>query len=266
MIRPNKWDFGPRVGFAYRIGSLNRPTVLRGGYAIYAFPEQLRAITCETRAIVPTTATFTNNQNTAQQSPDGLPTYLLRSVPAVIAGVNSQNVLDVNTVPGITRGAGTVYYLDPHQPTARAHEWNITLEREILSNTGLKLSYVGTHGSRLAQYYSYNDSPNAYVWYTTNGVPLPTGEYANVATRNFDRQVFGTIWQYQKSGWSNNSSFVAEVQHRFSRGYAFQVFYVMSNALRAGGNGWVDDILRENNTFLPGAVPTDQDARNRLLN
>ena len=39
----------------------------------------------------------------------------------------------------------------------------------------------------------------------------PTGEYANVARRNFDREVFGTIWQYQKSGWSNDSSFVAEV-------------------------------------------------------
>src|SRR4029450_5060447 len=66
MIRPNKWDFGPRVGFAYRIGSLNRPTVLRGGYAIYAFPEQLRAITCETRAIGPTTATVTNAPNMEQ--------------------------------------------------------------------------------------------------------------------------------------------------------------------------------------------------------
>lgn len=128
------------------------------------------------------------------------------------------------------------------------------------------MSYVGTYGTRLAQYYSYNDAPNAYVWYTTTGEPLPTGEYANVATRNFDREIFGTIWQYQKTGWSNDSSFVAEVQHRFSKGYAFQLFYTMSNALRAGGNGWADDILRETNLFLPGAVPTDQQARNRLLN
>ncbi|MGH9718654.1 MAG: hypothetical protein ACRD8O_00445, partial [Bryobacteraceae bacterium] len=118
----------------------------------------------------------------------------------------------------------------------------------------------------LAQYYSYNDAPNAYVWYVTTGLPLPTGEFANVATRNFDREVFGTIWQYQKTGWSNDNSFVAEVQHRYSKGYAFQVFYTMSNALRAGGNGWADDILRETNLYLPGAVPTDQQARNRLLN
>jgi len=266
MVYPNKWDFGPRAGFAYRMGKLNRPTVLRGGYAIYAIPEQLRAITCETRAIVPTTATFANNPNSAQQSPDGLPNYLLRSVPKVVAGVNSQEVLNLTTVTGINRGTGTVYYLDPHQPTARAQEWNLTLEREILDNTSLKVSYVGTNGFRLAQYYSYNDAPGAYVWYVNTGLPLPTGEFANVATRNFDREVFGTIWQYQKTGWSNDSSFVAEVQHRYSKGYAFQLFYTMSNALRAGGNGWADDILRETNLYLPGAVPTDQQARNRLLN
>jgi hypothetical protein len=265
MIYPNKLDFGPRLGFAYRLGPTNHPTVLRGGYAIYAFPEQLRAITCETRAIVPSTATFTNNPNTAQQSPDGLPNYLLRSVPTTVAGVNSKDVLDLNTVSGITRGTGTVYYLDPHQPTARAHEWNFTVEREVLANTSVKLSYAGTHGTRMAEYYSYNDTANAYIWYTTTGEAMPTGEFANVARRNFDKQIFGTIWQYQKSGWSNDSSFVAEVQHRYSKGYAFQVFYVMSNALRAGGNGWVDDILPATNVYLPGAVPEDQAARNRLL-
>ena len=265
MMYPNRLDFGPRIGVAYRLGSQSHPTVLRGGYAIYAYPEQLRAITCETRAIVPTTATFANNPNSPQQSPDGLPNYLLRSVPTITAGVNSKDALDLNTVTGITRGTGTVYYLDPHQPTARAHEWNVTVERELIANTGLKLSYVGTHGTRMAQYNSYNDAANAYIWYTTTGLPMPTGEYANVARRNFDQQVFGTIWQYQKSGWSNDSSFVAEVQHRYSRGYAFQVFYVMSNALRAGGNGWADDVLPATNMFLPGAVPADEAARDRLI-
>ncbi len=265
MYYPNRLDFGPRAGFAYRLGDTSRPAVLRGGYAIYAYPEQLRAITCETRAIVPKTATFSNNPNSAVQSPDGLPNYLLRSVPQYVAGVNTKDVLDLNTPSGISRGTGTVYYLDPKQPTARAHEWNFTIEREVMRNTGVKLSYVGTHGARMAQYNSFNDAPNAYVWYTTTGLPMPTGEFANVARRNFNREVFGTMWRYQKSGWSNSQSFVAEVQRRYSSGYAFQVFYVMSNALRAGGNGWADDVLQAPNLFLPGTVPADDGARNRLL-
>jgi hypothetical protein len=86
-----------------------------------------------------------------------------------------------------------------------------------------------------------------------------------VARRPFDREIFSTIRQFQKSGWSNNNSIVLEAQHRYSKGYAFQVFYVMSNALRVGGNGWADDVLQATNVYLPGAVPDDQKERNRLL-
>jgi hypothetical protein len=265
LIYANKWDFGPRAGFALRIGPLDRPIVLRGGYAIYAFPESVRLYTGDTRAIVPTTATFQNNPNSATQSPDGLQNYLLRSVPTIIAGTNSKDALDLNTITGITRGSAQAHYLDPHQPTARAHEWNVTLEKEILADTSLRLSYVGTHGIRLSQWYSFNDAPSDYIWYVTTGEPLPTGAFSNVARRGFDREVWGTLRQYQKTGWSNNNSFVAEVQHRFSKGHAFQVFYTLSNALRVAGDGWRDDVLTETNMFLPGAVPTDPHERNRFL-
>ena len=40
----------------------------------------------------------------------------------------------------------------------------------------------------------------------------------------------------------------------------------MSNAFRAGGNGWPDDMMPTTNVFLPGAVPEDMNARNRFLN
>jgi carboxypeptidase family protein len=265
LIYPNKLDFGPRVGFALRLGSLARPTVLRGGYSLFAFPEQIRAATGDLRAIVPTMASFENNPNNPQQSPDGLPNYLLRSVPTVIAGKNSKDVLDLNSVTGITRGTGQAIYMDPKQPTARAHEWNLTIEKEVLDNTSVKVSYVGTNAFRLNQWYSHNDPANDYIWFTTTGEPIPTGEYANVIRRPFDKAIFSLVREFQKSGWSNNNSFVAEVQHRYADGYAFQVFYTMSNALRTAGNGWSDDILQTASVFQPGAVPEDERARNRLL-
>ena len=265
LVHANKWDFGPRAGFAWRLGSLARPIVVRGGYGLYAFSESLRLYTGNLRDIVPTTASFENNPNSAQQSPDGLANYLLRSVPTTIAGLNSKDVLDLNKVTGITRGSATAFYLDPRQATARAHEWNLTLEREILDNTSVKVSYVGTNGVRLAQYYSYNDPMNLYIWHKTTGEPAPSGPFANVARRGLDREIFGTIREYRKTGWSNNSSFVAEVQRRFSKGYGFQMFYVMSNALRVAGDGWRDDLLPGTHEFLPGDVPQNEKERSRLL-
>ncbi len=265
QVYSNRWDFGPRLGFAYRLGSSRRPTVIRGGYSIFAYPESLRLFQGNTANTIPTQGNVSNNPNAAEQSPDGLPNYLLRSVPAIVAGVNSSNALDATRVSGITRGSGNMYYLDPSQPTARAHEWNLIVERELFGNTVVKAGYVGTHGTRMSQWSSLNDNPPDYVWYTTTGQPLPTGAFANVARRPFDQEVYGTIQRYQKTGWSNDSSFQVEVEHRYSKGYAFQMFYVMSNAMRVAGDGWRDDIIRPTNQYLPGLVPVDEATRNRLV-
>ena len=56
-----------------------------------------------------------------------------------------------------------------------------------------------------------------------------------------------------------------EVERRFDKGYGYQLFYVLGNTLVAGGNGWNSPVLGLNQ-FMPGAVPADNDARNRLLN
>jgi hypothetical protein len=265
LVHPNRFDFGPRLGFAYRMGGSNHPAVLRGGYSIFAYTESMRLFQGLTAASVPSIGTIQNNPNLAEQSPDGLPNYMLRSAPTLIAGQNTASSLDVNKVTGITRGSGSVFYLDPNQPTARAHEWNLMLEREVFANTVAKAGWIGTHGARMAQWAAYNDASPDYVWFATTGLPIPTGEYASVARRPYDKTVYGAIDRYQKSGWSNDNSIQLEFEHRYSKGYAFQAFYVMSNAMRVAGDGWRDDFLEPASYFMPGSVPTDENARNRLM-
>ena len=193
MMYLNKWDFNPRIGFAYKVSGGSRPLVVRGGYGIYGYPMPLRAFNARMRGNPPTTARFTNQLSNSAQTPDRLPNYGLRSVPSIIAGVNSRNILDINNAEGISRGSFTVSYFDPNQPTSRAHEWNFTVEREILENTVVKVGYVGTHGARLDMFRSYNQSPNDYIWFTTQGVARPTGTYASTATRGFENTMYGDI-------------------------------------------------------------------------
>ncbi|MFB3825320.1 MAG: carboxypeptidase regulatory-like domain-containing protein [Bryobacteraceae bacterium] len=266
LVRSNPLDFGPRAGFAYRLGEGRRAAVVRGGYALFGYPMPTFQFDQRMRANPPTTAQFSKMLNAATQSPDGLRNYGLRSVPTVVAGVNSKDVIDLSKPGGIDRGNFSVVYFDPDQPTSRAHQWNLTLEREFLDNDVVRVGYVGTHGARLDQYYTYNEGPNAFIWYTTTGLPLPTGPYAGVANRPFENTVLGSIERYQKTGWSNANAFQVEVQRRYAKGYAFQVFYVMTNAFRAGGRGWQDDMIPTTSVFLPGAVPEDINARNRFLN
>jgi hypothetical protein len=265
LIHSNPYDFGPRAGFAYRLGAGKRPTVLRGGYALYGFPIPLRTFNAQMRRNPPTFAAYSRTLNSAVESPDGLPNWGLRSAPTIIAGVNSKDVFDPNQPAVINRGSFRIDYFDPDQPTSRAHEWNLTLEREIMLNTVVRAGYVGTHGSRLDQYHVFNEAPNSYIWFATTGQRLPTGEYAGVARRGWDQTTYGDIKVYRKTGWTNFNGMQLEIQRRYSRGYGFQLFYVMSNAFRTGGDGYNDDILSEPNMYMPGAVPVDVSQRNRLL-
>lgn len=266
LVYGNWRDFNPRVGFAWRVGEGRRATVLRGGYSIFGYATNTRTFTQIMRQNPPMAITRTYSLNSAAQSPDGKLNYGLRSAPSAIAGVNTRNLLDQRLSGGNLRGAFALQYFDPSQPTMRAHEWNLTLEREIMRNTVVRAGYVGTHGSRLDQYFNYNDPPNSYIWFATTGQPLPGGEYANVALRPFENTAFGTINEYRKSGWSNANSIKLEAERRYTGGYGFQFFYVMTNAMRVGGNSRYDDNLAPASAFLPGAVPADENARNRFLN
>ncbi|MCL4851793.1 MAG: TonB-dependent receptor, partial [Bryobacteraceae bacterium] len=261
LIHLNKWDFGPRAGFAYRFSDSAKSLVLRGGYGIYAYPMPLRDFNARMRQNPPTTARFTNSLGDSSQTPDRLPAYGLRAVPQYVAGVNSRDVLDLNRPGGVSRGSFLTSYFNPEQPSSRAHQWNLTFEKEVIDNTLLRVGYAATHGSRLDMYYSYNQAPNSYVWFATQGVPLPTGTYAGTARRSFETTMFGEIEEYQKTGWSNSQNIQIEVQRRYSKGYGFQFFYVLSNSLKAGGNGWGDDILPPASIYLPGAVPQDNNER-----
>ena len=262
----DRFGFGPRAGVAWKLSSGKRPVVLRTGYALYVYPPPLRNFNSPLRSNPPFQATFTRSFTSAAQSPDGLPNYAMRSAPAVIAGVNSAGAIDPRQPGSVSRGGFTINFFNPEQPLTRVHEWNLTLEREVLDNTVARVAYVGNHGFNLEQFRHFNQAPNNYVWFTNTGLALPTGEYSGVARRSYDKVTYGDVRRYQKTGWSNYNGVTFEVQRRYTKGYGFQLFYVLSNAFRVAGDGWRDDLIPDPTTFLPGTVPSDIDALNRFMN
>jgi hypothetical protein len=213
----------------------------------------------------PLHARFSTNINSAAMAPDGIANYGLRSTFPVIAGVNSRDAINVQNMQLLPRGFAQATFLDPHQPDGQVHDWNLTLEREILPGTVARASYVGNHAANLEQQMRINDATPAYIWYAARGERLPGGEYSAVATRPYDQQLYGDLEQYRKTGWSNFNGVQLELERRYDKGYGYQIYYVAGNALAAGGLGWNSRVLGTNQ-FLPGAVPEDFDERNRLLN
>lgn len=259
-----KTNFGPRLGFAYRLDTSNRPMVLRGGYRISHFTIPLRAWTASQRSNAPYYARLTSDYNSSALSPDGIGNYYMRSVPTTIAGVNSKDAINLGRVTSVNRGSPNAYFFADEQPDTRVHDWNLTLEKEVMANTVVRASYVGNHTSNLELQREYNTTTPDYIWYATTKKPVPTGEYANVARRAYDQTVYGTVNEYRKDGWGNFSGATFEAERRYSGGYGFQVFYNIGNALEAGGEQW-SITTPELNYFLPGAVPADFHERTRLL-
>jgi hypothetical protein len=81
---------------------------------------------------------FQYNPNSATYSPDGLANYWLRAAPNVVAGLNSANVLNLSSVT-LAPGSGQMFYLDPHQPTEKSMQWNLTFEKESRCAAGRAL-------------------------------------------------------------------------------------------------------------------------------
>jgi hypothetical protein len=266
LIYANKWDFNPRVGFAYRTGDGHKSTILRGGYGRFGFAPNIRVFTDNMRRDIPMYAIRQNYANVSSFSADGLANANLRSTPTVIAGSNSSGVLSQELTGDTLRGAFQYTYFNPKQPTMRADEWNLTVEREILPDTVARIGYVGTHTSNLEQYIELNSPPNAYVWYTRTGKAIPTGKYANTAMNPFDSTTYGPLWEYGRIGWSNANSFRMEVERRSSKGIGFQFYYVLTNAFKTRGSDVNLDYVYPTEDYLEGAVPSDTHTRNRFMN
>lgn len=261
----NYFDIGPRLGFAYRAFSGTKSTVIRGGYGLYISAIPMRTLLAQFSGAAPFRASFAYNGNSATTSPDLISNYLLRSVPTLIAGSNTAEVIDLNNPNQVGRGLGVVG-IDPRFPNLRIHEWNLTVEKQIGKSMVFRLRYNGKHGVNADQLNEINPAPTNYVWYSTTGQPLTTGAFASVANRPYDQNAYTSVRLLAKTGFINTEQFTAEVERRFSKGLGFQAFYTVTNSLRGGGNSFRDGIGNVPAAFLPGAVPTDPQELNRFLN
>ena len=261
----NMFDFGPRMGVAYRVFDGKKSFVIRGGYGLYLSPLTIRTLIVEFASELPFKGTFQYNPNSSAYSPDGNNDYLLTHASPIIAGMNSGNV--VNTANPNTVGIGqTVDALSPNMPTTKVSEWNVILEKELGRQTVVRFTYDGKHAWDLDQLNNINPQMTTYDWYISTHAPLPTGSYSSVARGPYDSNAYTTINLVGKTGMSNSQMFTGQIEKRFANGLQYQFFYTLTNAYRLGGNSFRDSPGTIPAQFLPGTVPTDPAALNRFLN
>jgi hypothetical protein len=265
LFKSNLFDFSPRAGFAYRLFEGDKQMVIRGGYGIYTSAIPMRTLLAQFSGLLPFRANFQYNPNNSAFSPFQTNSLLITK-PTVIAGVNSSNVVDLDSTGSFGRGQSVIGMAED-QPSLRIHEWNLAIEKQISKNTVFRVTYTGKHGVNADQLFEINPLPNDFVYYTQTGQPKPTGAFSSVALRIYDQNAYTSVRILQKSGYINSSTWTAQIERRFSNGLGFQAFYTLTNALREAGNSFRDDIATtySPSVYLPNTVPTKNYDLNRAL-
>ena len=193
----NKLDFAPRFGFAYRL-TKDGKTVIRGGYGKF-IEIPLGTLLSAGWAIHSADQAFFNNTIT-----NGVPALKFPSpYPSNLAVSGSQ----------FFQQAG-----DLHYPEGIVQQWNLTVERDLGFNTGLRVSYDGNHGSNLG------------VQVNLGQLPPNTLGFSN-ATSLLKYPLFGEVESEVGGGIQNYDALTASLNKRFSGGLQFLASYTFTRNL-----------------------------------
>ena len=132
-------DFGPRLGFAYKLTNDNK-TVLRGGFGIY-YPLFFNSIyTGQTNGFANTTTTYTpaggDPRLVTFQFKNGFPTAPIQPIGAALGPLGFL-------------GQAVGYQDSTRWKSPMSQQYTLSVERQIPYDVVLQATYVGNHGVHL---------------------------------------------------------------------------------------------------------------------
>jgi Carboxypeptidase regulatory-like domain len=205
-------NFGPRVGFAYKVDD---QTAVHGGFGIVY--DNWAAVTQMV-------------QNAEGSWPDiGNPDLPQVNVPTTASPtptVNSQNpfggVAGGGLFPPATPFTENDWFFDPNYKNAYSEQWNFGVQRQLASSLSLKVDYVGSgsHRTNIGGYYNTALTPGP-------GDPQSRAKYPYGIATLYDHGV----------GTSSYNALQVSLDKRASNGLTFQVAYTWSESFTAD-DGW----------------------------
>ena len=202
-------NFGPRVGFAYRLGGR---TVVRGAAGIvYDNWAAVSQMAQNIEGAWPDIGQLiANNLN----QPSGTPTTTAQDPFAGGGG---------GLFPAPTPFNQVLWFYDPHLKNPYSMQWNFGVQRELNSSTTVDVNYVGSGSRRLnvGGYYNTALTPGP-------GDPKARAPFPYIAPTFYDRSI----------GNGNYHALQVEVNKRYSNGLAYQVAYTYSKSIDEASSGW----------------------------
>jgi hypothetical protein len=253
LLPANNHNFAPRLGMAFRVSD---KWVIRSGYGVFYWTMPLSQILQSSRTDIPLNLRFTNSigsQNGANF------VYALSSVPGPSDFLGKATV-DTQGIVKIPQTSQSFMPWDVHHWSDNmAQEWTFTVEREVMKNTSMRLSYIGNHGSNLEQRWRWDDPTAAWNYQAQTGLLAPSNSDLRRANPNWNSGCCNAPVLH--NGYSNNHSAQVEVDRRYSNGLAFQWFYTFSHAMTTsdtGGYSFGSNSINSSGSGSAFAVPENQ--------
>lgn len=205
-IQPDRNNFAPRVGFAFRPFEL---TVVRGGFGVY-YNFQPGFVGSRVDAYNPPWQ-FSISQSFTSKLPGKPTTPYLPDITFAnpFPGSNGSTVVTPNP---------TITYLQHDFKNGSMREWTLTLEQGFKRDWSVRATYLGHVGENLP----YNGGPINVPDVQIPNEPLQT-------QRPF--QPFGAISETRSIGTENFNQAQVGVNKRFSDGFTFEGQYQYSKGL-----------------------------------
>jgi len=205
-------NFGPRIGFAYRLGGR---TVVRGAAGIvYDNWAAVSQMAQNIEGAWPDIGQLiANNLNQPSAS---FPTPTI-SAQDPFAGGGS------GLFPAPTPFNQVLWFYDPHIRNPYSMQWNFGVQRELSSSTTVDVNYVGSGSRRLnvGGYYNTALTPGP-------GDPQSRAPFPYIAPTFYDRSI----------GNGNYHALQIGLNKRYSKGLAYQVAYTYSKSIDEASSGW----------------------------
>lgn len=207
-LRKNYYaQFLPRLGFAYR---LNQKTTVRGSGGFYNMITLGSVFFSLTGTVTSDVRSFNN------VGPDGRPIFSLPDTRTPGSGIRSGSVGTFEF-----RTANQIDFRPPQM-----YQWGLSIDRELSSNLGLRLSYIGNKSTHMPWAPDLNQAVSSTEYFANR--PLTDRPFPN----------WGLIYTRDAGANTVYNAFQAELTRRFATGLSFTTAYTLAKNLgdNAGPN------------------------------
>jgi Carboxypeptidase regulatory-like domain/TonB dependent receptor-like, beta-barrel len=225
---PNDKDnFGPRIGFAYDLMG-DGTTSLRGGYGIYYGRIQNSTIY---NAMV-------NTGNPGGQAQVSInPATTTNCFPVVPTSTTPCSPIFPNVLPAtsLTFSAGAIQFFQKGFQAPMIHQYDVILERQVMKNTVVSISFIGSLGRNLPTFVDQNLRQTGTTQYTVVGGDF-NGQIFTLPLYARSNNAFQQLTQIESSVRSRYTALVLQANRRFTDGLQFQASYTFAKSTDTNQN------------------------------